>query len=170
MTATLNDLAIEFLDRLLLDRDANADSDKLHKLLYYAQGHHAAVTGTPLFDHAIVAGETGPVVDGFTRADFDAPRGELDNGQLSSVGYVVSRYGRLSIVDLQHLSAAEPPCRHARGTGQAVIDLQDMIAYFKGDGAPFDGFENLPASQEAMNAHLAEVADRVREREAQTGG
>jgi uncharacterized phage-associated protein len=170
MTATPNDLAMELLDRLDLDQVANAASDKLHKLLYYAQGHHAAVTGQPLFTEAIEAAETGPVVAGFAGLDVNEVRGELDNAQRVSLAYVVSRYGRLSILDLQHLTRSEPPYRQARRAGRSAIDLQDMVAYFKGDGAPFDAFEALPRDQAAMDAHLAAVGEQIRKRKAQTGG
>jgi uncharacterized phage-associated protein len=35
---------------------------KLHKLLYYCQGHHLATFGLPLFDESISAWDMGPVV------------------------------------------------------------------------------------------------------------
>ncbi len=169
MTATPNDLAIELLDQLLLDRVANAGSDKLHKLLYYAQGHHAAITGQPLFLNSIIADENGPIIAGFGVAESEVPRGDLANSQLVSIAYVVSRYGNLSILDLQHLSMAEPPYRQTRDAGRREIELQDMVAYFKGDGAPFDGFENLPVNSDAMNGYLSEVAGQIRKREGRTG-
>lgn len=36
------------------------DETKLHILLYYAQGHHLAATGRPLFSDEIIATEDGP--------------------------------------------------------------------------------------------------------------
>jgi len=35
---------------------------KLHKLLYYCQGHHLAAFGAPLFSQSISAWDMGPVV------------------------------------------------------------------------------------------------------------
>src|SRR3712207_5542810 len=35
---------------------------KLHKLLYYCQGHHLAATGQPLFSESVSAWDMGPVV------------------------------------------------------------------------------------------------------------
>jgi len=37
---------------------------KLHKLLYFCQGHHMADTGGPLFGGSIAAWDMGPVVGG----------------------------------------------------------------------------------------------------------
>jgi uncharacterized phage-associated protein len=165
MTATPHDLAAEIIDSLQLDRTANAGSDKLHKLLYYAQGHHLAITGRPLFDADLHAGENGPIVDGFDRVDWTTdprPRDTLTEAALNTVGYVLSRYGRLSILDLQHLSMAEPPWRNAAAGYGRLIDVQDMAAYFKGDGAPFDGFEAAPIDRQVLDRHLQAIADRVR--------
>jgi hypothetical protein len=39
---------------------------KMHALLYYAQGHHLANTGEPLFSDEIVAGEAGPYIPTLT--------------------------------------------------------------------------------------------------------
>jgi uncharacterized phage-associated protein len=143
VTAYVNDLARELIDRLRLD-PVKAGSDKVHKLLYYVQGHHAAVTGRPLFPEAIEAAGSGPVVAGFTGVDLAAPRGMLDDGVLDSVAYVVSRYGRLSVLDLQHLTKAEPPWQTGRRSPDRRIRLAEMIAYFQGDGAPFDAVEDAP--------------------------
>ena len=42
--------------------DAEVSNLKLQKLLYYAQGHHLADRGVPLFDDEIEAWSHGPVV------------------------------------------------------------------------------------------------------------
>lgn len=38
------------------------EREKLHKLVYYAQAHHLASRGTPLFDDDIIAGPNGPYI------------------------------------------------------------------------------------------------------------
>jgi hypothetical protein len=43
------------------DADADLSNLKLQKLLYYAQGHYLARTGTPLFPETIEAGPTVPL-------------------------------------------------------------------------------------------------------------
>jgi uncharacterized phage-associated protein len=151
VSASVNDLARELIDQLRLDPVTAAGGDKVHKLLYYVQGHHAAVTGRPLFSEPIEAADSGPVVEGFAGADLDAPRGELDNDVLDSVGYVVSRYGRLSVLDLQHLTRAEPPWQTGRRSPDRRVQLADMIAYFRGDGAPFHTVENTPIDRPALD-------------------
>lgn len=54
------------LDGDNLDCQSRSDSDltpwKLQKLLYYAQGHHLAEFGEPLFEDDLIAWEQGPVV------------------------------------------------------------------------------------------------------------
>ena len=134
--ASVNDLARELIDQLWLGPVTAADCDKLHKLLYYVQGHHAAVRGRPLFAEPIEAADSGPVVAGFTGVDLAAPRGRLDTAVLHTVGYVVSRYGQLSPLDLRHLTRAEPPWQAGRRAPDRQIPLAAMIAYFRGDEAP----------------------------------
>ena len=73
MSVSVNDVARELIDRLRLDPPTGAGNDKLHKLLYYLQGHHAAATGQPLFSEPIWAGDDGPVVEGFAGVDLGAP-------------------------------------------------------------------------------------------------
>ena len=147
MGASVNDLARGLIDELGLDPVAAAGSDKLHKLLYYVQGHCAAATGEPLFSEAIEAGDSGPVVAGFGRVELDAPRGELDDVALGWVRYVAGRYGRLSILDLQNLTKAEPPWQIGRGLPGRRVALGDMIAYFRGGGAPLEGVQALAPSK-----------------------
>jgi hypothetical protein len=57
---------------------------------------------------------------------------------------------------------AEPPWRNAAAGYGRLIDVQDMAAYFKGDGAPFDGFEAAPIDRQVLDRHLQAIADRVR--------
>jgi uncharacterized phage-associated protein len=114
---------------------------KLHKLLYYCQGHHLAVFGSPLFTETISAWDMGPVVGQLWYAEHHAAPaagGGVDPGQsggrsagddvcsdlsqgrrapeeaeLNTVGYVVSRYGALTGRDLEHLTHSETPWRTA---------------------------------------------------------
>src|SRR5919199_6311744 len=75
---------------------------KLHKLLYYCQGHHLATFGRPLFDETVSAWDMGPVVGSLWFAEKQGivpagdPSGPLGEAELNTVGYVLSRYGRLS--------------------------------------------------------------------------
>lgn len=119
---------------------------KLHKLLYYCQGHHLAVFDEPLFAETISAWDMGPVVGTlwFREKKGDGPRGraELDEAQLNTVGYVLSRYGALTGTDLEHLTHSESPWRTAnqgRRPGEAArIEREWMQQYFRTAGAAAD--------------------------------
>src|SRR3954454_3562950 len=83
---------------------------KLHKLLYYCQGHHLATFGRPLFDETVSAWDMGPGGGSLGVAERQAltppepPPAQLGEAELNTVGYVLSRYGRLSGRDLEVLS------------------------------------------------------------------
>lgn len=92
---------------------------KLHKLLYYCQGHHLATFATPLFHETISAWGMGPVV-GQLWYDEDRgtpsanlPDGRITEGELNTIGYVVSHYGALSGNELERLTHSEAPWRDA---------------------------------------------------------
>lgn len=111
---------------------------KLHKLLYYAQGHHLAAFHRPLFVESLSAFDMGPVVGQLWHAEKnEVPSGalaELDEAQLNTVGYVLARYGGLSGRDLEILSHGERPWQRAnqgRVPGTSVrIDPEWMEEYF----------------------------------------
>jgi uncharacterized phage-associated protein len=107
---------------------------KLHKLLYYAQGHHLATFGAPLFVDTISAWDMGPVVGTLRHAEHNGvvlPEPEdLEEAQLNTIGYVLSRYGRMTGGDLIRLSHAEAPWREAdahRVAGTSVRISNDRI-------------------------------------------
>ena len=92
---------------------------KLHTLLYYCQSHHLAHFGEPLFAESVIALGMGPVVAQLWKAENDGRLPDaaqaLGAGQLNTIGYVISRYGRLTAHDLELLSHAEDPWRAAGG-------------------------------------------------------
>jgi uncharacterized phage-associated protein len=111
-------------------------SKKLHKLLYYCQGHHLAATGEPLFTETISAWDMGPVVGNLWHAEKEhAPKpstAAMTESQLNTVGYVLSRYGNLSGRDLERLAHAEMPWRRAsqsRLPGQSSRIEQDWLLH-----------------------------------------
>lgn len=112
---------------------------KQHKLLYYCQGHHLATFGEPLFHESISAWDMGPVVGQlwFEEGSGQQPMEleELDESQLNTIGYVVSRYGALSGADLEHLTHSEAPWREAdrdrRPHESARIPVESIRAYFQ---------------------------------------
>lgn len=140
MTASAHDIAAA-----LRARQPGLGKVKLQKLLYYCQGHHLAHFGEPLFAEPISAWDMGPVVPAvWSYENQNEPRGAsgqvLDEGQLNTIGYVLSRYGAMTGNDLALLSHAEAPWRDADRRrapgGSAPIPNEAIREYFAGDGAP----------------------------------
>jgi uncharacterized phage-associated protein len=113
---------------------------KLHKLLYYCQGHHLAAFGEPLFIDAIEAWDRGPVVASLWREEKYGPLLEasdpiVEEAGLNTVGYVVSRYATMTGADLEALSHGEPPWQLAdqrrRLTGEQRMGIDEIRAFFK---------------------------------------
>lgn len=102
--------------------DADLSNLKLQKLLYYAQGHHLAVHGRPLFDEDIQAWSHGPVVPSVYRAfkDFrSAPVSladddpfewdDVDSATSQFLAKVWNTYGGIAAWKLRNMTHAESP-------------------------------------------------------------
>jgi uncharacterized phage-associated protein len=134
MTASAHDVAAE-LRRLLPD----AGKVKIHKLLYYCQGHHLAHFGELLFREAIAAWDMGPVVEDLWRAErhgHEVPKPtRLGEAELNTIAYVASRYGKLTGRELELLSHGERPWRladtHRIPGTSARIDNAVIRDYFE---------------------------------------
>ena len=139
---------------------------KLHKLLYYCQGHHLATFGRPLFDETVSAWDMGPVVGSLwfdekqTITRSDTPPVALSEAELNTVGYVLSRYGRLSGRDLEVLSHGEDPWIRAnrlRRPGESArIELEWMRSFF----ASADDDDDIPLDSDLVAAWLAGARER----------
>jgi uncharacterized phage-associated protein len=133
MTVSAHDVAAALRERI-----PGLPTLKLHKLLYYAQAHHLAATGEPMFGEPVVAWDKGPVVDALWRSERDhepaPPARELSDGHLNIVDYVIARYGSLSGADLMHLTHGEDPWKRAdqgrSAGGHARIRNEWMREYF----------------------------------------
>ncbi|MGH3764224.1 MAG: Panacea domain-containing protein [Pseudonocardiaceae bacterium] len=138
MTLSAYDVAAVLRDRL-----PGLPVKKLHKLLYYCQGHHLAAFDEELFSETISAWDMGPVVGTLWKADKHgaAPRvhRELNEAELNTVGYVLSRYGALTGQDLENLTHGEEPWRLAdsgRRTGESArIEPGWIKQYFRSSGS-----------------------------------
>jgi uncharacterized phage-associated protein len=109
MTTSARAVADEIRNRI-----PGVGTAKIHKLLYYAQGHHLADLDEPLFEDTISAWDMGPVVGTLWYSErHNLPSAEerppLTEAELNTIGYVVSRYGGLTGSDLIRLSHSEPP-------------------------------------------------------------
>ena len=133
MARSAKDVAAAIRERL-----PSVPTKKLHKLLYYAQGHHLATFHQTLFVESVSADDMGPVVGQLWYAEKNdvpaAPPADLDEAQLNTVGYVISRYGGLSGRDLEILSHGERPWQRANqgrepGTS-ARIEPEWLEEYF----------------------------------------
>src|SRR5262249_55212423 len=128
---------------VLRDRLPGLPIKKLHKLLYYCQGHHLAAFGQPLFDETISAWDMGPVVGTLwhqeKHGEVSVSHAELNEAQLNTIGYVVSRYGALTGLDLENLTHSETPWRLAdrgrRPRESTRIELEWIKEYFETSGA-----------------------------------
>jgi uncharacterized phage-associated protein len=151
---------------VLRERLPGVGVKKLHKLLYYCQGHHLATFGRPLFDETVSAWDMGPVVGSLWFAEkqgaapLGAPSAPLGEAELNTVGYVLSRYGRLSGRDLEILSHAEDPWQRADGSrrpgGSARIEHEWMRAFF----AAADDDDEIPLDSEVVSEWLAGARER----------
>ncbi len=144
---------------------------KLHKLLYYCQGHHLAVYGEPLFAEEICAWDMGPVVASLWREErqgispLELPP-DLPERALNTIGYVISRYGALNGTDLEHLTHSESPWAsansHRRPGGSVVITTAAIAAYFHGAGLTVEDSETTPIpDDDAVTAWLANAGRNV---------
>ncbi|MBV9160574.1 MAG: SocA family protein [Pseudonocardiales bacterium] len=141
MTLSARDVAAVLRDRL-----PGLPTKKLHKLLYYCQGHHLAAFDEPLFSETISAWDMGPVVGNLWYAEKqgDVPRvhREMNEAQLNTVGYVLSRYGALTGQDLENLTHSEEPWQLAdsgRRPGESAHIKPEWIKqYFRTSGSADD--------------------------------
>lgn len=161
MAVSAHDVAAALRSRL-----AGVATVKLHKLLYYCQGHHLATFSRPLFREAVSAWDMGPVVGALWHAEKHGgerpPPAALDEAALNTIGYVISRYGALTGTDLMHLSHSEDPWRLAdahRQPGTAVpISPTSMREYFKAA----DADDELALDAQAVSEWLHD-AERTRD-------
>jgi uncharacterized phage-associated protein len=131
---------------VLRERLPGLPTKKLHKLLYYCQGHHLAAFDEPLFGETISAWDMGPVVGTLWRQEkqggISAGSARLDEAQLNTVGYVLSRYGALTGLDLENLTHSEQPwqlANRSRRPGESARIEPDWIReYFRAAGTVDD--------------------------------
>jgi uncharacterized phage-associated protein len=121
---------------------------KKHVLLFFAQGHHMAHFGRPLFGEVIIATDRGVSVAGADGAPSFQPQNE---GQLNTIGYVIERYGALSPADLRTLIQASEPWQDA-STGR-IVDLLNLRDWFRRDDETDD-----PDDERPNRAERAQVA------------
>jgi uncharacterized phage-associated protein len=164
MVVSARDVAAALRERL-----PGLQQTKEHKLLYYCQGHHLATFGEPLFRETVSAWDLGPVVGEFWYAESQGGAAgssdALDEAQLNTVGYVVSRYGRLTANDLVKLTHAEDPWQTANRTRRPKTSTRIrndwMREYFRDNGADDAA---VPLDSDAVSGWLQEAATEREDR------
>lgn len=137
---------------------------KLHKLLYFAQGHHLATFDQPLFEDTVSAWDKGPVVGALwgheTHGEPIEPHPEqLDEAMLNTIAYVLSRYGQLSGAELIQLTHGQDPWtaadRRREPSSSAAIDRDRMRDYFRAIAADDD--DDIPIDVDQISAWMSDV-------------
>lgn len=137
---------------------------KLEQLLFFAQGHHLAWRGRPLFEESLYAVDGGVALAGIP--DWEAPT-LRDEGALNTVGYVVERYAALAPADLRALIQASDPWRSAHGSPGRFhpIKEEELREWFlRPDEAndPADERPNLAVMAEARRFWQTTNTRRIR--------
>ncbi|WP_052720204.1 hypothetical protein [Actinoplanes rectilineatus] len=128
---------------------------RLRLLLFFAQGHYLAGTGSPLFAEPMYATPDGVHVDDSP----DETPEDLDNRQLGYIGYALSRYADLRDADLLSLVQISTAWQLARNAADdSRIEWSWLNDWFR-----------RPVERQAKPTE-AEAADFAARRKARTGG
>jgi uncharacterized phage-associated protein len=125
---------------------ASVSNLKLQKILYYAQGHHLALRGEPLFTDEIQAWSHGPVVPTVYRKfkkfgageielgdDDDFTWAEVDEDTAHFLMKVWNTYGGFAAWKLRNMTHDEDPWKEhfVDGERNLVIDTESMRSFFE---------------------------------------
>jgi hypothetical protein len=121
-----------------------------------------------LFAESIAAWDMGPVVGQLWREEKTGERQraphQLNEAQLNTIGYVVSRYGALSGRDLENLTHSETPwqlANSARRPGDSVrIEPHWLRDCFKESSLADHEDDDLVLDSNAISAWLKGASDR----------
>ena len=114
---------------------------KLQKMLYYEQGFHLAVFGTPLFEEDIEAWMYGPVVPAVYEVYKDYGYNGIDPGEVEAVTLsdreqalfdeVYKVYGAYSAIGLMNMTHRESPWANTPTGVGSVISRDKMVEFFR---------------------------------------
>ncbi len=114
---------------------------KLQKMLYYEQGFHLAVFGTPLFEEDIEAWMYGPVVPAVYEVYKDYGYNGIDPGEVEEVSLsdreqalfdeVYKVYGAYSAIGLMNMTHRESPWANTPTGVGSVISRDKMVEFFR---------------------------------------
>lgn len=161
MPLTVHDVAA-----FVVERHHPIDQLKLQKIIFFAAGEYAALTGEPLFPEPIEAWDYGPVIfdlwteyrryeeDGGIVQPESGDSTKLDDLAVSCVESALAKYGErtgANLIDVTHL---EPAWRDSYIAGQrrTVIPLETLIKTFRAK------FSDWTVSQEVLDQLFARPA------------
>lgn len=114
---------------------------KLQKMLYYEQGFHLAVFGTPLFEEDIEAWMYGPVVPAVYEVYKDYGYNGIDPGKVEEVSLsdreqalfdeVYKVCGAYSAIGLMNMTHRESPWANTPAGVGSVISRDKMVEFFR---------------------------------------
>jgi uncharacterized phage-associated protein len=132
---------------------------KQHLLLFFAQGHHLAWAGKPLFSEALYATDRGVALQA---PDLEEAAPITDEALLGTISNVVIRYSGLSPADLRTLVQASLPWQLARKAGDdARIEWAWLTDWFRRPDETDDPDDERPNRAERAEAE-AYLASRGR--------
>jgi hypothetical protein len=127
---------------------------KKHLLLFFAQGHHLAHFGDPLFVEpifAIARQQSGGVgILGACGAPTSQPK---DEGSLNTIGLVIERYASLAPADLRAIIKASRPWRDAGARVDLLISRGDLRDWFRREDETNDPDDERPNRAERAQAN-----------------
>ena len=114
---------------------------KLQKMLYYEQGFHLAVFGTPRFEEEIEAWMYGPVVPAVYEVYKDYGYNGIDPGKVEEISLsdreqalfdeVYKVYGAFSAIGLMNMTHRESPWANTPAGVGSVISRDKMVEFFR---------------------------------------
>ena len=114
---------------------------KLQKMLYYEQGFHLVVFGTPLFEEDIEAWMYGPVVPAVYEVYKDYGYNGIDPGEAEEISLsdreqalfdeVYKVYGAYSAIGLMNMTHRESPWANTPAGVGSVISREKMVEFFR---------------------------------------
>lgn len=136
------DIAKKILAKVNLyaDREEFISNMKLQKLLYYQQGFHLALFGTPLFDEEIEAWLYGPVVPSVYQhfkkynnkgIEYTGDTISLEEKEENLFNEVYRVYSKYSAIGLMEMTHNETPWNTTETGAGSIISKNKMKTFFK---------------------------------------
>lgn len=161
MSPTVHDVAAA-----VVERHHPIDQLKLQKVIYFAAGEYAALTGEAMFPEPIEAWDYGPVIydlwkeyhhfeeDGGIVQPESGDSSTLDDLAIGCVESALAKYGERTGANLIDITHQEPAWKDAYVAGQrrTMIPLEDLVETFRAK------FSDVVVSPEVLDQLFARPA------------